>query len=422
MLLGERVQRQGNRRGGTRDEEILRIVDGWYEIEEDGYQRRMPVLHFHGRTLDGEYRHFAVHRFRPYLLVEGDASEQIIEDLNHDRRVIGVRPADRPLLGAYGTADSPYQKAWRVETAVPWSVRDLREVLHDEGVQTGEADVLFPQRFLIDREIRDLCRVPIGAEEPLEASEVVPVVHSDAREGELPSIEHEQLREDESSPNPRICTWDLEVYTEGEFPEPAAAQQPVTAVSLHDSYSGEYETFALRQSENELWSDLDAAHATEAIAERVGIDTTAHLYDDERALLVDVIQWLLDTRPDVLAGWNNDSFDVPYFINRCFEIDLNDVVSISPTRSVDRHEDGGRFVNSDVTGIHVFDLLAAYKKSVYTQLQSAKLENVAALETDLKKLDVDEQDAWKEDPIEFLAYSARDVEATVRINENKQLL
>jgi hypothetical protein len=79
-------------------------------------------------------------------------------------------------------------------------------------------------------------------------------------------------------------------------------------------------------------------------------------------------------------------------------------------------------VNSDVGGVHLFDMLDGYKKSQYVSLESYDLATVAAEETDLEKLDVDEQTAYREDPQMFVKYNQRDVEATVAINEEVGLI
>lgn len=375
---------------GSQQSEIVRIVDGWYEIEEDGFRRPMPVLHFHGRSETGEYRHFAVDDFRPYFYVASDdVTEETLEGLDADRRVIRLEAADREGIGR----GEPSIELIKVVVEKPWHVRDLREVFD----RTWEADIQFVQRFLIDcdedQPVTSLVEVPSG-ETMLSTSDVTAV----DPDGNV------------DMPELRVATWDIEVYNEGEMPSTEQTRQPITGVAIHDSYADSMEMFALR-SDADGWDEVNEID-----------DDVVYVYDDEEEMLSDVIYWFAENQPDVLVGWNNDSFDVPYFVNRCFELELFRVEQLSPTGNVDECDPDGWYINSDVNGIHIFDLLAAYKKSQYTELKSYKLEDVAAAETDLEKLDVDEQEAWREDPVSFCEYNIRDVRATVAINDEVNIL
>ncbi|MDB9247428.1 3'-5' exonuclease [Halorubrum ezzemoulense] len=407
------------RLGATQDTELVRIVDGWYEVESDGYRHDMPVLHYHGRTADGDYRHFAVDGYRPYFYVAADdVTPDELDNLAHDRRVLSVESAERDGVGR-GERDIELIK---VVVECPWHVKQLRT----EFPRTWEADVLFPQRFLVDRGVTGLCRVPADNSGPLDATDVQ-------------SVDIDAVDDD---PEPRVVTWDIEVaaedaleraFDEGlvdadrESMDPAAmpnanvARRPITAVSLHDSYIDEYQTFVLRHSD---WDDklIDSGELEESVREATGVDVDVEVYARERTMLTDVLGAVLDYRPGVVTGWNNDAFDMPYVVNRCFQLDISEVKRLSPTGNVEPHDDGGRFINSDITGVHVFDLLAAYEKSQYTELKSSTLEAVAAEETEYAKFDVDEQAAWLDDPVRFTEYVTRDTQATVAINQEVSLL
>lgn len=364
------------------DGQLVRLVDGWYEIEDDGHTRSMPVLHYHSRTEDGEYRHFEVEGYRPYFFIaEDDVSGEDLQALDADRRVISVERADRTGVDRAET-DIDLIK---VTVEKPWEVAQLR----GEFDRTWEADVRFDDRFLIDRGVTSYCRIPEG-DQRLQADDVAAADMDDV----------------DSEIDPRVAFWDIEVQAD-EFPEPKSPTYPVTAVTLYDSYDECYEAFVLR---NDEWSSEPT----------VDVETT--YFDDERALIRAVVSWITDVRPDLLSGWNSNTFDWPYFVNRAHYLDEMAVKQISPTRNVDEHENKGRWVNGDVTGVHLFDLLEGYKKSQYTELKSFSLEDVAEEETDIKKLDVDEQSAWLDDPESFVEYNIRDVEACVAINEEVNLV
>lgn len=369
---------------------LVRLVDGWYEIEEDGWSKPMPVLHYHGRTEGGDYHHFAVDGYRPYFCIAAeDTNDEELASLAADRRVLDISHADRSGI----TRGETEIDLLRVTVVKPWQVKQLRS----EFDRTWEADVRFTQRFLIDRGVTSYCRVPAG-ETRLSASDVT-AVDIDAVDEPI---------------EPRVAFWDIEVQAD-EFPEPKSPTYPITAVTLYDSYKAEYASFVLREDEWDCFNDEESLNG-------FGVDGVMRVFDDERELIRHVVTWLTDVRPDLLSGWNSNSFDWPYFVNRSFYLDEMAVKQISPTRNVEEHEKGGRWVNGDVTGVHLFDLLEGYKKSQYTELKSHTLEDVAAEETDIEKLDVDEQTAWLNDPEAFVEYNVRDVEACVAINKGVNLV
>jgi DNA polymerase elongation subunit (family B) len=399
MKLGDRVQRPTT--------VTLRVIDGYYEVLERGYSRPMPVLHFHGRTLDDEYRHFSVDGFRPYLLIPSSIDADTLEEIEVDRRVLDIQVADRDGLG---DEDRGAVDLLRVVVTKPWQVREIRQALHDQGVQTYEADVLFPQRFLIDvaawsgESATDYVEIPRDANEPLDPTDV-----------ESASPEHGVA--------PRVGTIDLEVYNEGEMPLPKNARREIIAATAYDSTVGDYRVWALR-NDTAAWTDIGGGDLEASTADVLDVDVeTIHVdvYDDERSLVADLISYLLERRFDVLGAWNV-GFDAPYLVNRCFELDLYAIENLSPTGTVDRHEDGGRFINSDITGVHVFDFLKAWEKSLFHTPESKTLEHATTVETDMEKLDVDEQAAWESDPEALVAYNARDVQAVLEINDAKDLL
>jgi|APHM01.1.fsa_nt_gi DNA polymerase elongation subunit (family B) len=378
MMLKQRLNEQQS------EYELVRVVDGWYDVVERGYPRPTPVLHFHGRTGSEEYRHWTVDDFKPYFYVAADdVTQGEAKALEAERRVLSVEPADRTGLGRGEQSID----LLRVETELPYHVGQLRE----EFERTWEADVLFPQRWLIDTGVTTYLRLPVG-EDTVATADVEAVDATDVDDAIAPRVAH----------------WDIEVQTDGEFPDVDAPSQPVISVTLYDEYTDSYTAVVVR-GDHPDWDHL-------------GSLSDLHLVDSERELIQCTAEWFETHRPDILTGWNSNTFDWPYFVNRSLYLDELSVKRISPVREVEHHDGGGRFVNSDVGGIHLFDMLAGYKKSQYVSLESYDLGTVAAEETYLEKLDVDEQVAYREDPETFVQYNKRDVEATVAINNEVGLI
>lgn len=406
------------------DRVVMRLTDGWYEMQSDGYKRPTPVHHLYGRTINGNYHHVALDGFRPYGYIDPrDLDTDTLSDIEADRRVIDVDDATRTAPDG-----TPLIK---VTTQAPWHVAHIRDELQNQDIRTYEMDVLMTQRLLIDGGVPDSTRQPIRdvLEVPADAYRTRDIPH---RAETIRAVDSDDLSQ--SMPPQRVVTFDIEVFTLGRFPDPLDAQQPITGVTLHDSYSDRYTVYVIPPTSSisssyertDDWDDLDSERLTAVLRQRTPESTvieTAAILPSEAALVRKTAAYLIRTRPDILTGWNADEFDVPYLLNRSFEVDDDPVIKdLSPTRNIERQEQKSHYVNEDLNGVHIIDTKAAYEKSTYTSLKKSTLEYVASKETDMDKLDVDEQQAWFTDPIEFARYNLRDVSACVAIDASRNLL
>lgn len=375
---------------GGGDTTVMRVVDAWSEEVNRGYTRPTPVIHVHGRTEHGEYKLVRVDGFRPYFFI-ADEPNRDRDAIQNDRRVVSVTEADKTGVAA-GQTDIPLLK---ITVELPWHVRQLRDAFTD----TWEADVPFVQRFFVDRGVKSWCRVPTHSDDVVDASRVVGVDVGNAPSTQL-----------------RVATWDIEVdVTTDEFPDFNAPTSPVTAVTLHDSYTDQY-TAIVNRGDSDAWSSVDGSDVL-----RNREDVSVSIHDTEHDVYTRVADWMQQHRPDVLTGWNSNSFDVPYLVNRARHCNEQAINHVSPTCGVTEFDDD-RFVNRNIDGVHLLDLLDAYKKSQYTNLKSYSLNDVAAAETSIEKLDVDEQHAYTHTPHRFIEYNVRDVAACVAINSEVNLL
>lgn len=108
-----------------------------YRIEQ-----QEPIIYLIGRTLDTlEKRMFRVEGFKPYFYVHDN--EQIPQSQN----IINIESGFKSIF------NKPLKK---ITLRLPLDVRDLRKYF----TWTGEADVPFVRRFLIDLNIKTFFEVP----------------------------------------------------------------------------------------------------------------------------------------------------------------------------------------------------------------------------------------------------------------------
>ncbi|MFB6168733.1 MAG: DNA polymerase domain-containing protein [Haloferacaceae archaeon] len=122
---------------------------------------------------------------------------------------------------------------------------------------------------------------------------------------------------------------------------------------------------------------------------------------------------------------NCEDFDVPYVFDRMEEIGGASEYDLSPDRlsRVDEVWRGG-WGGPDVKGRVVFDLLYAYKRTQFTELESYRLDAVAELELDVGKerYSGDIGDLWEQEPERLLEYNLRDVELCVEIDRKQSVI
>jgi DNA polymerase elongation subunit (family B) len=283
----------------------------------------------------------------------------------------------------------------RIEVNLPYDVRELRE----EFELSGEADVRYPERFLIDSGVYTTFEVPIVAKERrVIVDDVTP-------------IEDDTL----SAVRPRICYYDIEVKTSDDGPAVVSekgceqTRNPITAIAAHDSY---------QDGKTRAWILEDGSWNGE-----LTIPSNVTICETETELLEQFCQFLVDRRFDVLSGWNSSGFDDPYFVNRCLAKEITAVQHISPTKDVSRMNGNGQWRNSDLKGIILLDLLEAYKNVSRRKLSSYSLDAVAEGEgLDVQKMDVDEQTAYYEDPQTFIDYVRTDVDVLIELNKKKEII
>ncbi|GGK52802.1 DNA-directed DNA polymerase [Haloarcula sebkhae] len=363
-----------------------------YTIEGQG-DDEFPVVHVFGRTDDNEPVHARVFDFKPYFYAPTDSVTE--DELRQYDSISGWEEAD-------GDGE-PYEsiRGERLTKIFGQTPRDVGQIRDD--FDHYEADILFPNRLLIDKDITSGVRVPAR----------------ELDDGSL-KVHHEEVRPVEAHADPRVNTFDIEVDDRHGFPEDG--EEPIICLTSHDSYRDEYVVW--------LYESPDGINGPEALAGydpiREDFEADVRVFDEEEAMLEAFVDYIVDTDPDVLTGWNFDDFDAPYFLDRLEELqsynhdfDLQ-IDRLSRVDEVWRSGWGG----PDIKGRVVFDLLYAYKRTQFTELESYRLDAVGEQELGVGKerYTGDIGDLWEQDPEQLLEYNLRDVELCVELDREQDII
>ncbi|MFC4449533.1 DNA-directed DNA polymerase [Halorussus aquaticus] len=370
----------------------LSVVQIDYTVEGSGDDEE-PVVHVFGRTDDQRLEHVKVYDFEPYFYAPAENVD--------DERI-----AQYEGLLTYRETDEngePFEsiRGERLVKIIGRTPRDVGQV-RDE-FDHYEADILFPNRLLIDKDIKSGVRLPERRDD----------------DGDI-RISHEEIEPVDANITPRVNTFDIEVDDRQGFPEDG--EETIVCLTSHDSYRDEYV--------NWLYQSPAGVDGPAALAGYDPIEddfeADVRVFEEEEAMLEAFVEYVEKTDPDILTGWNFADFDAPYFLDRMEQLqgshhdyDL-DIDRLSRVNEVWRSDWNG----PDVKGRVVFDLLRAYKSTQRTELESYRLDAVGEVELGVGKerYSGDIGDLWENDPERLLEYNLRDVELCVELDRKQDIV
>ena len=208
-----------------------------------------------------------------------------------------------------------------------------------------------------------------------------------------------------------IYTIDIEVASENGFPDVQSAAEEILCITIKNLNTKKVDTWLTRE--------FDAP---------AGINV--HLLDNESAMMRDFIEWWAKNTPDIVTGWNCYFYDIPYICRRVDRI-LSEkwVKALSPWNKVSEKEivvKGRTNLAYNIMGVSCLDYLDLYKKFTYTNQESYRLDHIAFVELNQRKLDHSEYDTFREFYTygwqKFVEYNIFDVELVDRLEDKMKLI
>ena len=273
----------------------------WYEIINN-----KPVIKI---KENGEIKEIA--NYTPYFYIKACEINNIPSNLTYE-------DGYKSLFG---------EDLIKIQTKIPSNVRTYREYFTNHY----EADILFTERYLIDR----------------------------YKSSPIPKT------------NLRWCILDIEVGCD-KFPDMATFSSPIISISFYDNFKNSYYTLIWRK-------DL-----SQNLEKRIKDNRTWLIlkFSDELVMLEKFSSYL--HKIDIITGWNVMNFDMYYLLGRMRRLGL-DINSLSKYGKA-RYDEKYREV--DIDGLAIFDLMTAYSNVVMRPLSSKSLQYVAEIELNEEKVDV----------------------------------
>lgn len=231
----------------------------------------------------------------------------------------------------------------------------------------------------------------------------------------LNQYEYQYIAEAYSGPlNPdtsliKIFTIDIETKTEYGFPNIMTANEEISVISIKDYISKKTIVFGTLDYTNTR-SDVRYVKA-----------------ETEISMLRQFMTFWGNNYPDVITGWNNAFFDIPYLIRRLQYLNI-EAEKLSPWGLI---RDRKVFINDEtietftIPGIAILDYLELYQKFTFTPRESYKLDYIAEVELGENKLE-NPYETFKEfytnDPQKFVEYNIHDAYLVDKLEDRLKLI
>jgi len=294
-----------------------------------------PVIYLYGRTLDGQQVCLVDKLFQPYFYVVAQDLKEVsrnlkdfkVEKNNVIYQVVDIKEVQKNYLGKE-------TRALQVFVNIPQGVPIISsEVRHIEGVShVHEYDILFIRRYLLDKNITPLTLLRAEAT-PLKERSKVPIF-------EISKIEN--IKED-TLLKPRILSIDIETYN----PEGRNVLPETHPIIMLAAYGDNFQRVI-------TWKEFDT-------------DKDITFVDSEDKLIKSFIDLIEEYKPDIIAGYYSDGFDLPYIITRAkkYGIRLNIGLDYSELR-INR----GNKPSVQTVGIVHLDILSFIRRVIGRSMET----------------------------------------------------
>ena len=228
---------------------------------------------------------------------------------------------------------------------------------------------------------------------------------------------HDEFDKDIDWDKDLIKIWSIDIETEAEegFPNIERANEKLLLITLQDNHTKETVTFGTKPYTGDATQHTDWRYV---------------YCSDEKVLFNKFLDYWIENYPDVITGWNSQFFDLAYLWRRmCHIIGEDHARRLSPWKIVHEREifvKGNKQFAIAIAGVAQLDYLDLYKKYTYTAQESYRLDNIAFVELNSKKLDHSEystfSDFYKMDWNKFVDYNIHDVRLVDMLEDKMKLI
>ena len=209
---------------------------------------------------------------------------------------------------------------------------------------------------------------------------------------------------DEPSIGHRILAFDIEVDTEGGFPNFNEADKAITAIAIYDFSTDRYYCYVLDQDQKIPNNEHD--------------NVTIKSFLNEGCLLTAFINKWEEINPTIVTGWNSNKFDIPYVYKRILQVlGKRTANNLSSIGIVYQNKFNKKMT---IAGVSCLDYMDLYKKFLGVMKPSYALGAVAkdeALQSQKLTYRGSLNELYKTDLNRYIEYNLVDVKIIVELDK-----
>jgi len=233
----------------------------------------------------------------------------------------------------------------------------------------------------------------------------------------------------EETPDLNVAFYDIEVafHKETRYSNPELAENEIISVAVYQNWSNTMFMIALPPPTMTMKECEDIC--TKIESEEYEYDLKCIMVDSEASLLKCFLLLIEDS--DVISGWNSESYDFKYIYNRIPKIIGRHYLKElciggkEPNRKTVRNDKTKQFeeIYTPIGRVHL-DYMNLYKKYTYIEQPTYKLDHIAYIELDERKVEYSGSldQLYKEDFELFVRYNIKDTYLVKRIDDEKEFI
>lgn len=217
-----------------------------------------------------------------------------------------------------------------------------------------------------------------------------------------------------------IANIDIEVDSRNGFPKPELAKDPIISFVLKNMGTGMRYVCAVNP--DRMGEKYDPT--TRNIPGKINYLECR----DEEELLDAFIHIWKKLQPDVVTGWNIETFDIVYLINRLKVLRGEDAAKfLSPWSYIQKSTTqwmGNDVPSYKISGVSILDYMIIYRKNTFQPRENFKLDYIATFELGEGKVAYDGsiQEFYEKDFFKFIDYNIQDVDLIDKLDDKLKLL
>ena len=351
------------------------------------YSDKKPVVRLYGRDGSGNSVCCMVPDFEPYFYAKAPPEMAGILQEKFKEHIKKIEPVSRFEPIGYFKNKTPMLKITLFD---PKGVPVIRDDVRKMVDEIYETDILFRNRYMVDNGLGGMSWVDVEPEGTLNSNEVLSTVKITSKKiVPVDMLKNAPLRH---------LAFDIECLPlNGAMPVPETSPIILLSLAFVPEFNGK-KTIVLVGKNTNIEGDVESCGSEEGMLRRF-------------------FETIKDFDPDILVGYNSNSFDIPYIVDRVNILNKKgariDSIAGRDGRTL-YYRKIGNVTRVSVMGRIAVDVLPLLRKEF--SLKQYTLRNSAKELLGTEKLDIpilEMEDYWKDNGeklSKFIEYSRRDSE------------